>query len=42
MRFTPLTKPFEDKLGALAEEQAKITGTADGENIEVNHVARAK
>lgn len=35
-------KALQDKLGDLAGEQAKVTGTADGENIEVSQVAAAK
>ena len=35
-------KAVQDKLGSLAGEQAKVTGAADGETIEVSQVAAAK
>jgi hypothetical protein len=35
-------KAVQEKLSALAGEQAKVTGTADGETIEVDQVAAAK
>ena len=35
-------KAVQDKLGELAGEQAKVTGTADGETIEVSQVAASK
>ena len=35
-------KAIQDKLSELAGEQAKITGTADGETIEVSQVAASK
>ena|SRR5437867_2941441 len=35
-------KALQDKLKDLAGEQAKVTGTADGETIEVSQVAAAK
>lgn len=33
-------KAVQDKLGELAGEQAKVTGAADGETIEVSAVAK--
>ena len=33
-------KVLQDKLSELAGEQAKVTGTADGESIEVSAVAK--
>ena|SRR5262249_48365711 len=33
-------KAVQEKLGELAGEQAKVTGTADGETIEVSAVAK--
>jgi hypothetical protein len=33
-------KAVQDKLSELAGEQAKVTGTADGETIEVSSVAK--
>jgi len=33
-------KALQDKLGELAGEQAKVTGTADGETIDVSQVAK--
>jgi len=35
-------KALQDKLSELAGEQAKVTGTPDGETIEVSQVAAAK
>ena len=35
-------KAIQDKLSELAGERAKITGTADGETIEVSQVAASK
>ena len=35
-------KAIQEKLSELAGEQAKITGTADGETIEVSQVAASK
>ena len=35
-------KALQDKLGGLSGEQAKVTGTPDGETIEVSQVAAAK
>jgi hypothetical protein len=35
-------KAVQEKLGTLAGEQARITGTADGETIEVSQVAASK
>jgi len=35
-------KAVQDKLSELAGEQAKVTGTADGDTIEVSQVAASK
>ena len=35
-------KAIQDKLSELAGEQAKVTGTPDGETIEVSQVAASK